>query len=246
MRKLLFKFMITILIFVLAACGKGEHMPVVTGGFSQPGQGDDGAAVTGKTVFADVKPIFKKSCGKCHPGAGPDWQIYSVAFAKKDLIYDRVFVKKDMPIGGGLSDNDKKIIGKWLSDGALNDTAGPVIPPTTPPVLGVGATIYINNCASCHGGNGIATLPTAPNLAGQKEDYILLQLKDFKSGVRPGTMMPGAIAKLSDVEIEEVSKYVASLVASQSSEGTESSAAQFSDEERSLIKSWLESEAYKK
>lgn len=76
-----------------------------------------------------------------------------------------------------------------------------------------GATIYANRCASCHGPEGVAPLPTAPNLLGQKKDYVFLQLKDFKSGVRKGTMMNGMIQDLSDTDFNAVSEYIASTLA---------------------------------
>lgn len=41
-------------------------------------------------------------------------------------------------------------------------------------------------CAACHGANGVAIAPTYPNLAGQNAEYIVAQLKAFKSGERTG------------------------------------------------------------
>jgi cytochrome c553 len=39
-------------------------------------------------------------------------------------------------------------------------------------------------CQACHGMDGIAKIPEAPNLAGQNEDYLVKALRDFKSGAR--------------------------------------------------------------
>ena len=36
------------------------------------------------------------------------------------------------------------------------------------------------SCAACHGANGISAVPTYPNLAGQKEAYLVKQMKAFK------------------------------------------------------------------
>ena len=39
-------------------------------------------------------------------------------------------------------------------------------------------------CALCHGPTGMATLPNAPNLAGQQAIYMSEQLKNYRSGKR--------------------------------------------------------------
>ena len=69
-------------------------------------------------------------------------------------------------------------------------------------------------CATCHGANGIATMPTYPNLAGQNERYLVAALKAYRDGNRTGgtagLMMP--VAKpLSDEDIAALAKYYASL-----------------------------------
>ena len=66
-------------------------------------------------------------------------------------------------------------------------------------------------CAVCHGAQGIATLPNAPNLAGQPQIYLAEQLKNYRSGKRTHEVM-GVIAKpLSDQDIENTSAWYASL-----------------------------------
>ena len=41
-------------------------------------------------------------------------------------------------------------------------------------------------CTACHGANGVAIVSSYPNLAGQNADYMVNQLKAFKSGERKG------------------------------------------------------------
>ena len=66
-------------------------------------------------------------------------------------------------------------------------------------------------CAGCHGAQGVATLPNAPNLAGQSQIYLVEQLKNYRSGKRTHEVM-GVIAKpLTDQEIENTSAWYASL-----------------------------------
>ena len=66
-------------------------------------------------------------------------------------------------------------------------------------------------CAICHGVQGVATLPNAPNLAGQPEIYLTEQLKNYRSGKRTHEVMSVIAKPLSDQEIEDVSAWYASL-----------------------------------
>ena len=66
-------------------------------------------------------------------------------------------------------------------------------------------------CAACHGAAGVSAIPMYPNLAGQKEVYLVKQLKDFKSGARKDPVMGAMAMPLSDEDIANVSAYYASL-----------------------------------
>jgi len=66
-------------------------------------------------------------------------------------------------------------------------------------------------CAVCHGPHGMATLPEAPNLAGQSEIYLVKALKDFKSGTRTNEMMNMVVGNLSDADIEDLAAYYQSI-----------------------------------
>jgi cytochrome c553 len=66
-------------------------------------------------------------------------------------------------------------------------------------------------CGACHGAAGISAIPTYPNLAGQKEAYLVMQLKAFKSGERNNAIMKGMVASLSDTDMADLAAYYASL-----------------------------------
>src|SRR6185295_19532895 len=44
-------------------------------------------------------------------------------------------------------------------------------------------------CQACHGLDGLSKTPDAPNIAGQTEPYIALQLAAFKAGTRKSETM---------------------------------------------------------
>ena len=66
-------------------------------------------------------------------------------------------------------------------------------------------------CAACHGPLGIAAMPNTPNLAGQPEQYLVEQLKAYRSGKRAHDIMSLIAKPLTDDEIATVSAWYATL-----------------------------------
>lgn len=67
-------------------------------------------------------------------------------------------------------------------------------------------------CAPCHGPTGISLVRAYPNLAGQKKQYLIAQLKAFRSGERKNpTIMNPLAAKLSDADIKNLATYYSRL-----------------------------------
>ena len=68
-------------------------------------------------------------------------------------------------------------------------------------------------CAACHTDN-FAGGKAVPRVAGQREDYLVKALRDYKSGVRSGggmAAMASVAFSLSDEEIEALAHYLAHL-----------------------------------
>lgn len=66
-------------------------------------------------------------------------------------------------------------------------------------------------CFACHGADGVAKLPDAPNLAGQNESYLIKALHDFKKGERVNEMMSLMAKGLSDADIAAVAAYYSNI-----------------------------------
>ena len=66
-------------------------------------------------------------------------------------------------------------------------------------------------CAGCHGAAGISANPLWPNLAGQKEAYMVKQMKAFRDGKRSDPMMSPMAKPLSDADIDNLAAYFSSL-----------------------------------
>jgi cytochrome c553 len=66
-------------------------------------------------------------------------------------------------------------------------------------------------CAVCHGMNGVAVNPDAPNLAGESAIYIEKQLKAFRSGERKHEQMSLMAKGLSDEDIRDLATWYSAM-----------------------------------
>ncbi|HEY7945356.1 MAG TPA: cytochrome c [Casimicrobiaceae bacterium] len=66
-------------------------------------------------------------------------------------------------------------------------------------------------CQACHGTDGISKVPEAPNIAGQPEPYLAMQLQAFKSGARKNDAMSLVAQALSDKDIEDLAAYFSAI-----------------------------------
>lgn len=78
-----------------------------------------------------------------------------------------------------------------------------------------GKVIAETVCVACHGADGNSAASANPNLAGQVEEYIYKQLKNFKSvdgkpAARNNAIMGGMAAPLSDEDMKNVAAWFAS------------------------------------
>ena len=63
------------------------------------------------------------------------------------------------------------------------------------------------SCQGCHGLNGKSTNPKVPNLAGQKKDYLISSMNDYKTDKRKDAMMGMAAKPLSDADIADLAAF---------------------------------------
>ncbi len=66
-------------------------------------------------------------------------------------------------------------------------------------------------CALCHGPIGVASLPNAPNLAGQQAIYVSEQLRNYRSGKRQNEVMNMIAKQLTDSEIAHLAAWFSSV-----------------------------------
>jgi cytochrome c553 len=66
-------------------------------------------------------------------------------------------------------------------------------------------------CQTCHGLDGEAKLPEAPNLAGQSEVYLIKSMQDYRTGARKNDMMSLVAPELKDQDIADLAAYYAAI-----------------------------------
>ena len=78
----------------------------------------------------------------------------------------------------------------------------------------VASPLKVQVCVACHGKNGIATINSYPNLAGQNRDYLISALKAYQNRERNGGLagvMQQQAANLTDEDIAEIAEYYSTL-----------------------------------
>ncbi len=70
--------------------------------------------------------------------------------------------------------------------------------------------VLASTCLSCHGPGG-KSKSAMPSLAGMDKTYFVTQMKAFKTGQRPASVMHRHTPGYTDQEIEKMGEYFAAL-----------------------------------
>jgi cytochrome c553 len=121
---------------------------------------------------------------------------------------------------------DRKRARSWLAGAALlaGITTGARAAEPDPAATLHAQTVAVTICGTCHGREGNSTQPKFPRLAGQHENYLIAQLKSFRSQSRgdPDAIgyMWGMASELDDATIADLAAYYAAQKAQPSGTGT--------------------------
>jgi cytochrome c553 len=160
-------------------------------------------------------------CAGCHgeDGISQTENIPSLAgqpdqFTQWQLVFFRGGARKNdqmQPIAEQISNDDVRILGAYFA--ALTPPKA-AQPDDNPDLSKKGAQAAAGRrCASCHTDTYAGTKAVA-RIAGQREEYLVKALHDYKSGVRSGgagAAMTDVAYPLSDEEIEALAHYLAHL-----------------------------------
>ena len=160
-------------------------------------------------------------CVGCHGENGisqmenmPSLAAQPDLFIQWQLVFFRAGTRKNeqmQPIVEQLSNEDIRNLGAYF---ASLEPPKAAKPDDDPDLSKKGAQAAVGRrCASCHLDTYAGTKAVA-RVAGQREDYLLKALRDYKSGARSGGAM-AAMAEvafpLSEEEIEALAHYLAHL-----------------------------------
>ena len=180
------------------------------------------AIICGPTHAADIAAGKAKAelCVGCHGENGisqlenmPSLAAQPDQFIQWQLVYFRAGARKNeqmQPIVEQLNNDDIRNLGAYFAQ---------LVPPKPPaddnPDLSKkGAQAAAGRrCASCHTDSYAGTKAVA-RVAGQRQDYLLKALHDYKSGVRSGggqAAMADVAYPLHEEEIEALAHYLAHL-----------------------------------
>src|SRR6185437_13084904 len=184
------------------------------------------AAVSGVALIvgsfalaADVKEKVE-TCKACHGDNAVSQMdnIPSLAgqldqYIQWQLVYFRSGARKNeqmQPIVEQLTNEDIRNLGAYFA--SLTPAKGPK--DDNPDLSAKGKQAAMGRrCASCHGDNFAGTKAVA-RIAGQREEYLLKALHDYKSGERSGggmAAMADVAYPLSEEEITALAHYLAHL-----------------------------------
>ena len=160
-------------------------------------------------------------CAACHGdnGISQTENVPSLAgqldqFMQWQLVFFRAGTRKNeqmQPIVEQLNNDDIRNLGAYFAQLTPPKASRP---DDNPDLSKKGAEAAAGRrCASCHT-DSFAGNKAAARIAGQREEYLVKALRDYKSGVRAG----GAMAAMTDVayalseeEIEALAHYLANL-----------------------------------
>jgi len=161
-----------------------------------------------------------EACAACHGKDGisqmagaPSLAAQPDGFLQWQLVYFRSGTRKNevmQPIAAGLSDNDIRNLAAYFA--AQKPPPRSVGGAAEPAMFSVGQRLaQANRCASCHK-DDYAGDKAAARTAGQREDYLLKSLRDFKSGARTGggvAAMADAVYPLVDDQLRALAHFMA-------------------------------------
>ena len=184
------------------------------------------AMLTGGSALAAVDLAAgaekAKVCFTCHGPGGisqmketPSLAAQPDGFIQWQLVFFRSGQRKSavmQPVAQSLKDDDIRNLAAFF---AAQKHATPAAPEKNDEALIASArkVIQANRCAACHKDDFSGTQAT-PRLAGQREDYLLKALRDFKSGARNGGAMAAmveVVAPLADGDLRALAHLLAHL-----------------------------------
>jgi cytochrome c553 len=163
-----------------------------------------------------------QACMACHGPGGvsqtkeiPSLAGQPEAFIQWQLVFFRTGQRKNavmQPMAQSLKDDDIRNVAAFFAAQKPGRPAG-LSAPDKALMAQARNVVAGNRCTACHKDDFSGTQATA-RLAGQREDYLLKALRDFKSGARNGGAMAAmmeVVAPLTDGDLRAMAHLLAHL-----------------------------------
>ena len=163
---------------------------------------------------------FAALCAACHGANGRSNMPLTPALAGQPSFYaiTQLFLFRE----GRRSNEGMTAVAKTFTDDDMrgfSDFIGtlppvPAPPPATPPdaarIDKARALAQQHKCVFCHGAD-FSGGQQVPRIAGQREDYLQMSLRGFRSGTRPGytQAMSAAVSQIPLEDLDTLAYYVA-------------------------------------
>jgi cytochrome c553 len=159
-------------------------------------------------------------CLACHgeKGVSETPEVPSLAGMPADFTLIQLFLFRQgtrkieimNDVAKPLTDDDLRKFGDYFAKLAPPQPTGGAPDPAI--VARAQAVIAKNHCGSCHNPN-FSGREQMPRLAGQREDYLLKSMRDYKSQQRPGydATMDEVIRPITEADIVDLAHYLSRL-----------------------------------
>jgi cytochrome c553 len=145
-------------------------------------------------------------CGSCHGahGVSDDPMVPNLAGQEPNYLVDAIRAYRDEK-----RSHEDMVADK--SDSEIEDIAAFYSVQQAGPVTGGGRQTaeIIAKCDRCHGPSVGASTMVVPSLRGQKREYLLRVMQEYRDGVRGNSMMHKMSASYSDPVLAEIAEYYA-------------------------------------
>ncbi|MBV8838753.1 MAG: c-type cytochrome [Alphaproteobacteria bacterium] len=182
------------------------------------------ALVGAPALAAEVPPEMREkleTCAACHGpnGVSPNQEVPSLAaqpelFTQWQLVYMRDGTRKVEAMEAvvkNMSDADVRFYGSYFA--ALPPPSPEHAKPTDAARGEVLNLMRPRRCANCHD-DSMAGKGEMPRLAGQRADYLVKALRDFRSNARRGrgnAVMVELVETLTDNDVKLLAEYLSQL-----------------------------------
>jgi cytochrome c553 len=181
---------------------------------------------------AKGQQIASQVCAACHNADGNSTQAVNPVLAGQHSEYTFKQLQNFKPQGGKPAERPSPIMAGMVATLSVEDMRSVAVyfesqnpklrAARDAALVRLGQSIYrggilaknVAACTACHGPNGAGAPAQFPRLAGQFPEYVVSQLRAFRSGERandPNRTMRAVAEKLSDREIAAVAEYISGL-----------------------------------